>query len=222
MIDTPEILITKKKLIPDPPPVDGEDDKQRKATFSFESLLTKYTWEYGKIDTLSDGVKGGILAEKEIIEELSHPVLSENIKNSQVVIAVGLASCEGETTMENRRASQRAKVIKNALQKLDSKPPGETIYVLELGQYKTSECPSSNSTNTELQRRLLIIRVTRKDDDVDLEQALKNVINRNEIRKWLLEYLLGNSSEKLSPLKSEKMNPSQYYSILNSTFNLGL
>jgi hypothetical protein len=217
IIATPEILITKKKVIPDPPPIVEEDDNHKKATFNFESLLTQYTWEFEKVNTLSNGVKGGILAEKEIIQELSHPVLNEDIKNSQAIIAVGLASCEGETKTENRRASLRAKVIKSALQKLDSKPRGETIYVLELGQYKTSDC---NSTNTELQRRLLIIRVTRKDDVINLKQALRKVVDRDEIREWLLPYLLG--KRKPSPLKGENIDASNYSSILNSTFNLGL
>ncbi len=217
LISTPVILITKKKVIPDPPPIIEEDDKQQKATFNFESLLTQYTWEFKKTDTLSNGVTGGILAETKIIQELSHPVLSEDIKNSQSIIAVGLASCEGELKTENRRAALRAKVIKSALQKLDSKPRGENIYVLELGQYKDSDC---QSTNTELQRRLLIIRVTRKDEGIDLEQALKKVVNRDEIKKWLLAYLLGNKNP--SPLKGKNMDASNYSSILNSTFHLGL
>jgi hypothetical protein len=197
--NTTIIPLRKKNRIPEPDPVIGIDSSGRKATFKFTSLLTKYTWAYGKSNELAEQIDSGerlVNAESTIQEELSHLTFKQDIENSKTIIAVGLASCEGSIESEKKRAETRARVIKNTLEKLTYKPDGD-ILVLTLGQYRDKNC-SSNRSFTAIQRRLLIIRVTKQDPEVNLDQAVDNAFSIQEIQKWLLQYLASSTS----PLKT--------------------
>jgi hypothetical protein len=203
LFNTTIIPLRKKNRIPEPPPVIGLDSSGKKATFKFTSLLTKYTWAYGKSNELAEQSDSGerlVNAESTIQEELSHLTFKQDIENSKTIVAVGLSSCEGITGVETKRAQRRAGVIKEALTKLAYKPDGD-ILMLILGQYQDENC-SSDRSSTALQRRLLIIRVTQQDLDVNLDEAVNNALSVQEIRKWLLQYLAGSTS----PLKTLDIN----------------
>jgi hypothetical protein len=184
----------------------GEDDKGRKANFVFKLVLYNYAWEFGKIDQFRNSLDNKVVdAKKELSKELNSPGQSDYIKKMQNLIAVGIASCEGDIKQEEDRAEQRANLIQYVLSKLPSKPEGD-IYRLLLGKYKGSNCQSQSQTIA--QRKLLIIGVKDKDVNVDLKAALRSAtakINKDKQLEVELRKYLGGENNEISPLDTLKV-----------------
>jgi hypothetical protein len=182
-----------KKDVPDSQPVTGTDLNGKRADFIFSSLTDKYAWEYGSSKNLvlrssQNNEQKPIDAKQEIKKYLSNPAILADIKDSEMLIAIGSSSCEGYQTTEEDRAKERGSVIKEALKEFPDKPRGKEIPAFTLGQYVNSVC-NSNRVSTDIQRRLLIVRVV-KDNGADIPSALNDAANQDVVKKWLSDYLI--------------------------------
>jgi hypothetical protein len=116
-------------------------------------------------------------AKEKLLQTLSRPEENDDIVQSQNLIAVGIASCEGDMKIEEERAEKRASIIYDALSELPNRPQGNT-YKLLLGKYTEANCLKQSQFQKLGQRKLVIISVQEKDNDVNLRNALKDAMYR--------------------------------------------
>lgn len=157
----------------------GVDKKNNFAYFDYIYLSDDYSWKYESVDEIEKILDDG----EEIVIDLKLDLQSSNLKNHvssrfSDIIAVGSASCEGDNDKENKRADIRSKQMALWIKEIfpDVNKPNKTILsTLSLGQY-ASGCSSYYNSS---QRKLIIIGVTKKSFGVNIKQALKNVLSRN-------------------------------------------
>lgn len=152
--------------------VRGRDSKGRLAEFDVIVLARDFHWVKGRSDQMERGgqtIDGATfqntLTEKELGVRLSH---------ATDLIAVGLASAEGERQQEETRATERAGHIAKAL--AGATRGSKTIWTLNLGQY-TGKATDLGSDGSDWQRPILIIGLRSAAADVDLGEALASAMN---------------------------------------------
>jgi hypothetical protein len=203
-----------KKKVPDSPEVTGKSPDGKKADFIFSSLIDGYAWKLGDSKKIvlrgkNDSKQEPVDAKQSIISYLSNPTFLADIKDSEMLIAIGSSSCEGQKSAEEDRAKERGEVIREALKNLPEKPRGKDIPAFTLGQYVNPVC-ESNLVSTDIQRRLLIVRVVKMDAGTNIPLALNDAARQNVVKKWLQEYLLlgdnGNGIRPYSDLDIKKFS----------------
>lgn len=127
-----------------------------------------FAWSYRESDrVLMAGVPRKI---EEIVS-----VLRVDLKVTDEIVFIGTASSEGLRDAEEWRAQERADFLASvviATGKLTNK-----AWTLSLGQY-TVDCGDCSEASSALQRPLLIARVRRNAEVVDLELALKSALGK--------------------------------------------
>jgi hypothetical protein len=155
-------------------PIDGKDDGGRKAAFDVAVLPKDLSWAHKSATQLSQG--GDIIPETDLIGRVFTPELRDGLGQSSQVIAVGLASQEGQVQEETERAGNRARTAATWLS--NAMKPETNIWLLNLGQFKKGGCPAQTETNdTSWQRPVILVGVRAQDDGVDLAQAFANAIS---------------------------------------------
>ncbi|MEO1207539.1 MAG: hypothetical protein AAFV45_14525 [Pseudomonadota bacterium] len=153
--------------------IGGRDSWGRRALFDVLVSVKSLGWVRGSTDTLEqDGRR--IVSDMVQVFVLDEDV-QKRLKRSNAIIAVGLASQEGDRTVETERAGKRAATtaewITAAIQ--GARP----VYSLNLGQYQ-EPCADCESQGTSWQRPLIVIGVRQSDDEVDLREALMDAFTR--------------------------------------------
>lgn len=83
--------------------------------------------------------------------------VKNSLSNMPFVVALGLASCEGDDDDEGRRAQSRAIALRRALLSTGSGPGSGRVWSVNLGRYQRGDCPSpSNGDATRDERRVVI------------------------------------------------------------------
>jgi hypothetical protein len=167
--ETRDVQLVPESMVPGEPtpPIIGVDpETQKKATFQFHLITTDHAWKYGSTDKLEDlAVKDKFVDAKIFLDKkIAESNTQEKIKQSKELIAVGVASCEGNRNEEESRADKRARFIRQTLTPVTS----QDIHLLILGQYKY--CKPQDDTIK--QRQLIVIYVIEEDEGVGLKQAL--------------------------------------------------
>ncbi len=107
------------------------------------------------------------------------------------IIAVGMASEEGPKETEARRACDRAETQLGWLKSAGFQQDHVQLHAIVLGQHskvlKTAQEPSHQAAavnscrpGTQMQRQLVLIRVIEEDRDLDLPQALRQLVNKKQ------------------------------------------
>ncbi|PZO40863.1 MAG: hypothetical protein DCF19_11180 [Pseudanabaena frigida] len=189
--------------------IEGKDENGNKATFEFYTLFgvnNDYGWEFGSWERIQDGIKNqSIDAEKFLFSKLNQAGMKQRIENSSDIISVGVASCEGSQREEERRAENRAKIIRRSVESIANTTRGE-LSLLLLGQYDDNSCSAKSPNDTLPQRSIIIIGVVQKDQNVNLKQAVRSAmgnVSRNKNLKRELDKLFRDPSR--SPLGSLKL-----------------
>jgi hypothetical protein len=176
---------------------EGADNQGRTAKFEFYSLINDYGWKIGSTDTVENLTNPQVVKAQEFLDrKLSEQGIRTRIQKSSDVIAVGVASCEGSVSLERERADKRGKVIRQALEPIFTSTEGK-LHVLLLGKYNDTNCHNQSRNDTAKQRSLLIIGVTDKMPDVNLQEASEKAIKKYELKG----YLRGDDSNNKSPVK---------------------
>lgn len=153
-------------------PIEGTDAQGRSAAFDFIILTDDYTWVKGS--TYQVASKTGVVPEDQVAETVLSAPIRESLNQSPELIAVGLASQEGEQSAEEQRAARRSRSVLSWLVLLsDVEKP---LWRLNLGQYNRS-CQDQQEADTSFQRPLIMVGVRRKQEGVNLAEALTAAIS---------------------------------------------
>ncbi len=151
-------------------PVEGQDIEGKHASFDMVVLPPVYTWVRGSATQLAHS--GQVMTDSEIAEKLFTPEIREGLGRSTEVMAVGLASQEGQLEEEEKRAEERAKTGAAWLANIVSPTTG--IWMLNLGQFRS--CPATQPGDTSWQRPVIVVGIRSQETGVKLEEALTNAI----------------------------------------------
>lgn len=156
-------------------PIEGWDTSGRRALFDVVVLTKNYGWVLGSTSELERG--SDKLDARAIEEEVLAPQLREGLGSARELIAVGVASQEGEIEREIQRGGLRAariaQWVRGAL--------GESIpmWTLNLGRY-LEPCTTCEDAETSWQRPFVVIAVREADSGVAIGEALRNAMSDKE------------------------------------------
>jgi hypothetical protein len=154
-------------------PIEGKDQVGRKAAFDVAVLPKELAWVSKSSTNLA--LAGEPIPDDQLIARLFTPELREGLAQSKHVLAVGLASQEGQVEEETARAANRAQTAAKWLSEAVAADTG--IWALNLGQFKKSGCRAqTETTDTSWQRPVIIVGVKSQDDGADLVQAFSDAI----------------------------------------------
>lgn len=156
-------------------PIDGVDSQGRRALFDVVVLTKNYGWVLGSTTELERGADR--LSPKEIEEEVLAPQLREGLGSARELIAVGVASQEGELEREIQRGGLRAARIAQWVRgALGAKIP---MWTLNLGRY-LEPCTDCETEETSWQRPFMVIAMREAEAGVNTGEALRNAMSDRE------------------------------------------
>lgn len=148
-------------------PIEGTDSSGRRAMFDVVVLTKDYGWIKGSTTELERGEQR--LTAEDIENEVLAPQLREGLGSARQLIAVGLASQEGELEKEIQRGGLRAKRIAEWVSpSVDSATP---VWTLNLGRY-LDPCTDCETADTSWQRPFIVIAVRDFDPGTNIGEAL--------------------------------------------------
>jgi hypothetical protein len=152
--------------------VRGLDSAGRFAEFDVIVLARDFNWVKGSAEAMERANQ--VLEPAAFQRNLTEAELGARLASATDLIAVGLASAEGERATEETRAAARARHIANAL--ATATKGSKTIWTLNLGQY-TGGANDLSGDGTDWQRPILIIGLRSAAADVRLQEALASAMN---------------------------------------------
>jgi hypothetical protein len=156
-------------------PIEGSDRAGHHALFDVVVLTKNYGWVLGSTEELARGDQ--TLGPQDIENEVLAPQLREGLGSAHELIAVGVASQEGEVEKETHRAGLRAKRTAEWVHgALDAKIP---MWTLNLGRY-LEPCADCENDDTSWQRPFMVVAVRQADPGTDLAEALRAAMSDKE------------------------------------------
>jgi hypothetical protein len=156
-------------------PISGRDGAGRRAVFDVVVLTKDYGWVRGSTTELERGDRR--LSAADIEREVLAPQLREGLGSARELIAVGLASQEGEIEREVQRGGLRAQRIAQWVKGVVD--PSIPMWTLNLGRY-TEPCAECEDSDTSWQRPFIVIAVRRADAGTNIGEALQNAMSNKE------------------------------------------
>ena len=155
-------------------PIEGRDAARKRAAFDVAVLPTDLAWARKSSTVVTQG--DAEIPEQETADRVFTPELRDGLQRSTQVIAVGLASQEGQVEEETERARQRAATAAGWL--AAAVPAEKGIWTLNLGQFKgTCKAAVEGATGTSWQRPLIIVGIREQEDGVNLIEAFADAIS---------------------------------------------
>lgn len=156
-------------------PIEGTDAAGRRALFDVVVLTKNYGWVLGSTTELERGEQR--LTPADIESEVLAPQLREGLGSARELIAVGVASQEGELAREVQRGGLRAaQIAKWVHGAVGNKMP---MWTLNLGRY-LEPCADCETEETSWQRPFVVIAVRAADPGVNLGEALSVAMSDKE------------------------------------------
>lgn len=156
-------------------PIEGLDASGRRALFDVVVLTKNYGWVLGSTSELERD--GTTLNARDIEDEVLAPQLRQGLGNARELIAVGVASQEGELQREIQRGGLRAARIAQWVRgAMGERVP---MWTLNLGRY-LEPCTACEDAETSWQRPFIVIAVRDTDNGVNLTEALRNAMSDKE------------------------------------------
>jgi hypothetical protein len=148
-------------------PIEGVDNAGRTALFDVVVLTKDFGWVRGSSSELERN--GRRLEARDIQRELIAPTVRDGLSDARSLIAVGLASQEGELDREIQRGGERAQRIAGWVrQAIERRVP---MWTLNLGRY-SDVCQECETADTSWQRPFIVIAVRQADDGTNIREAL--------------------------------------------------
>ena len=156
-------------------PIDGTDKSGRNALFDVVVLTKDYGWIKGSTTELERGDTK--LTAEAIENEVLAPQLREGLGSARELIAVGLASVEGNIENEIQRGGLRANRI--AAWVRTAVDPAIPMSTLNLGRY-LEPCTDCETDDTSWQRPFIVIAVRQADAGTNIGEALQNAMSNTQ------------------------------------------
>lgn len=153
-------------------PIEGADRAGRRALFDVVVLTKNYGWVRGSTTELEKDDQR--LSPQEIQDEVLAPQLREGLGTARGLIAVGLASQEGEVEREEQRGGLRA--IRTAQWVQEALGERIPMWTLNLGRY-VDPCTDCEDSDTSWQRPFIVIAVRQVDDGTHISEALADAMS---------------------------------------------
>lgn len=155
------------------------DNKGVQGEFHAAIFMHQYNWELG-----ADGVQlaGTSQSFDSILREEG---LREALGSARELISIGTASCEGGKEGEEERAGNRAVKLSAIIRKIISPPQSAPVinsYYINLGQFRPQDaegvalCDGKSTARTRSQRKIILVAVDRKNDELDLRWCLGQIL----------------------------------------------
>jgi eukaryotic-like serine/threonine-protein kinase len=172
------------------PYVKGADSQGRTAEFSVAVLSVEYKWSFAS--TYQIQYNNQIITLEDLRKNLEQEGIRRIMENPTEIVSVGTASCEGNLSDEERRASQRSQQIQLVVKKIFNNVRSVEGYrLLNLGQFRRAGC-QANQDLTSYQRSVIIIGVKNKTPGVNVDEALRDRLEKKPFADFKLEdYSLG-------------------------------
>ncbi len=156
-------------------PIEGIDKAGHNALFDVVVLTKDYCWIKGSTTELERGETK--LTAEDVENEVLAPQLRQGLGSARELIAVGLASIEGNIENEIQRGGLRANRIAEWVKSaVDSSIPMST---LNLGRY-LEPCSDCETDDTSWQRPFIVIAVKQADTGTNIGEALQNAMSDKE------------------------------------------
>jgi hypothetical protein len=153
-------------------PIEGSDRQGRHAVFDVVVLTKNYGWVRGSTTELErDETR---LSPQDIQNEVLAPQLRQGLGSALGLIAVGLASQEGDVAREEQRGGQRA--VRTAQWVQDALGDRIPMWTLNLGRY-VDPCSDCEDTDTSWQRPFIVIAVRNADQGAHISEALADAMS---------------------------------------------
>lgn len=156
-------------------PIEGRDAHGHNALFDVVVLTKDYGWVKGSTSELERGDKR--LSAEDIENEVLAPQLREGLGSARELIAVGLASVEGNIEAEIQRGGLRANRIAEWVRR--AVDPSIPMSTLNLGRY-LEVCGDCETEDTSWQRPFIVIAVRQADTGTNIGEALHNALSDKE------------------------------------------
>ncbi len=153
-------------------PIEGQDRAGRRALFDVVVLTKNYGWVRGSTTELAKDDRR--LSPQDIQEEVLAPQLREGLGSARGLIAVGLASQEGDVAREEQRGGLRA--IRTAQWVEEALGTHAPMWTLNLGRY-IDPCAECEDSDTSWQRPFIVIAVRQADDGAHISEALADAMS---------------------------------------------
>jgi len=153
-------------------PIEGTDRAGRRALFDVVVLTKNYGWVRGSTTELAKDDRR--LSPQEIQEEVLAPQLREGLGSARGLIAVGLASQEGDVAREEQRGGERA--VRTAQWVQEALGERIPMWTLNLGRY-VDPCADCEDTDTSWQRPFIVIAVRQGDQGTHISEALAEAMS---------------------------------------------
>jgi|GEM_PF-1738636 len=154
-------------------PFVGTDAAGREATFRLYVLNSRYSWAFDSASDIED--EGGRASLDEI---LNTPEFRQRFCEAKAAFSVGAASFEGATDRNHRLAGARAETVTQKLygtRETCSEGRIPLLFNLNVGENQEPVPQSS------IQRRVVIVVAEKIAIDLNLEEALRNALDRQNV-----------------------------------------
>lgn len=156
-------------------PIEGVDKSNRHVVFDVVVLTKDYGWVRGSTTELEKGERR--LTPDEIQNEVLAPQLRKGLGSARALIAVGLASQEGDVSREEQRGGLRA--IRTAELVRGAVGSSIPMWTLNLGRY-VEPCVECEDEDTSWQRPFIVIAVRRADNGAHISEALADAMSNTQ------------------------------------------
>jgi hypothetical protein len=154
-------------------PIEGRDAAGRRAAFDIAVLPKNLAWASKSATQLTEGAN--VIPEDATVSRIFTPELRAGLRESPEVMAVGLASQEGQRETETERAANRARTAAGWL--MEAMAPETGIWTLNLGQFQAGCKATTEATDTSWQRPVIIVGIRESDKEVTLSEAFADAIS---------------------------------------------
>ncbi|ADP72062.1 hypothetical protein Rvan_2855 [Rhodomicrobium vannielii ATCC 17100] len=156
--------------------IDGKDVEGRTASFDYIIVTNDYTWVKGS--TTEVVANDTVIPEEETADRIITPKVKESFASALDLIAVGLASREGDREAEEARALARAQTVAGWISKVsDASIP---LWTLTLGQYDRDACKAQQDADSSYERPVLLASVRARADGVNLTEAFADALTGHD------------------------------------------
>ncbi|HML27496.1 MAG TPA: hypothetical protein PKE16_01400 [Hyphomicrobium sp.] len=153
-------------------PIEGTDREGRRGVFDIVVLTKIYGWVRGSTNELEKDDR--ILSPQDIQNEVLAPQLRQGLGSALGLIAVGLASQEGDVAREEQRGDLRAiRIAQWVRDALGNRIP---MWTLNLGRY-IDPCTDCEDEDTSWQRPFIVIAVRSVDQGTHISEALADAMS---------------------------------------------
>ena len=153
--------------------VKGTDSYGRDASFKIFVFSRDFAWAFE-----SDKEVEYLGSPEDIGPHLRSPGLQENFRNAKALIAVGAASQEGTPPVEEDRARRRAARLQRWVK--ENVPGVQRLHTLSMGRFAGPTLKTAATSETAPQRSVVIVAVVAAEDDVILDEALREALSKEK------------------------------------------